>query len=209
VRWRERSQPAPRTRSAAQPKLRNRVSELVGHFGTFRRREICSRQFSGDVPPERQETRCCCDRSASRPAREDAPASERRGVLVRNGNPAVLCDLFAGHRITARAAFGHSVGIHGAGSATLSAIRISGTRNSNGRLTGRRSWICGLGLAHSRLPILSVRFSYAGILSAGTRANQHRCRHQGNHPFHRMPPFSKDHAHIVLIRRPLGPCVAS
>jgi hypothetical protein len=127
----------------------------------------------------------------------------RRGALATDKNLTVLCYLLAGHWISAGAAFGHSVGIHGAGSATLSAIRISGTRNSNGRLTGRRSWICGLGLAHSRLPILSVRFSYAGILSAGARANQHRCRHQGNHPLHHMPPLSKDHAQTLKPARTL------
>jgi hypothetical protein len=102
---------------------------------------------------------------------------------------AAVRDLFAGHWIASGAAFGHSVGIHGPGGATLRAIRISGARNGNGRLTGRRSWICGLGLAHSRLPILSVRFSYAGILRVGTCTEQHHCRRQTYYPFHRMPSF--------------------
>ncbi len=96
---------------------------------------------------------------------------------MRKGNRAGICDLFARHRIATGAAFGHSVRIHGTGSATLSAIRISRTRKSNGRLTCRRSWIRGLGLAHSRLPILGVRFPYAGILSAGARADQNRSRY--------------------------------
>jgi hypothetical protein len=100
---------------------------------------------------------------------------------------AALRDLFAWHWIAAGAALGHSIGIHGTGGAALSAIRVSSARDGNGRFTSRRSWICSLRLARSRLPILGVRFLYAGTLGVSICTEQHRCRRQTYYPFHRMP----------------------